>query len=54
VSQKAIVRGPEIDQEVPVDFGKILQIDQRILFVPGKCEAALQRGADKSLMVVRR
>src|SRR5882724_2902663 len=52
VGEKAIVAGPEIDQEIPVNLGKILQVHQRILVIAGKGEAALQRGADEALMVV--
>lgn len=53
MGEKAVVRGPEIDEEIPVDLGKILKIDQRVLVIAGKGEAALQRSANKALMIVR-
>ena len=53
VGEKTVVCGPEIDEEIPVNFGEVLQIDERILIVAGKGQAALQSSADKALMVVR-
>ena len=49
---KRSVCGPEIDEEVPVDFREVLKVDERVLVVTGKAEASLQCGADKTLMVV--
>jgi len=52
MGEKSIVRSPEIDQKIPINFGEILQIDERVLFVARKGKAALQRGSDKALMIV--
>src|ERR1051326_6937993 len=52
MSEKAVVSGPEINQEIPIHIGKALEIDQGVLVIAGKGERALERGADKTLMVV--
>src|ERR1051326_4543899 len=53
MGEKTVVSCPEIDQQIPVDLGKILQIDQSVLIVAWKVQVALERSADEALMVVR-
>src|SRR5437763_10165653 len=49
-----VVAGPEINQESPVHFPEVLELNQRVLIVSREHQAALQRGPHKTLMIVRR
>src|SRR5215467_1979162 len=52
MDKKAVVGGPEVDQEIPVNVAEALEIDQPGLVISRKGEAALQRGANEALVIV--
>src|SRR5262249_28695794 len=52
MGEEAIVGGPEVHQEIPVNVAEALEIDQPGLIIAREGEAALQGGAHEALMVV--
>src|SRR5260370_800883 len=45
--EKAVEGGPEIEQKLPVHLAELLQLDQPVLIVAGKSQAALKRCANE-------
>ncbi len=49
MGKETIVSGPEIDEKIPVYFRKVLEIDQRVLIVAGKCRGCFAARREQSV-----